>query len=111
TIALNRFTGQLLFNVMVGYGYNRDNLCEQKTSYSIFEDKAISGLDSSNDYFNIDDVTFQGSIHSINTTNGQLIWKTYLLNGPLNGYSGGYSGGGIIGSNPPILEDYRMVFF
>lgn len=116
TIALNRFTGALLFQTQVGLGINRDNFCEQRTSYSIYQDIAISGLDSSNDYFALGnqgydyDVTFQGSVHAINTTTGMLLWKTYLLNGPLNGYAGGYSGGGISGSNPPILPDYQMVF-
>jgi len=117
TIALNRFTGELLFITTVGSGMNRDYFCEQKTSYSIFEDKAISGLDSTNDYFSKGyngynyDVTFQGSIHAINLTNGNLIWKTFVLDGPLNGYKGGYSGGGFSGSNPPIISDYRMCYF
>lgn len=117
TIALNRFTGELLFKTLVGIGTNRDYFCEQKTSYSIYNDIAISGLDSSNDYFALGsngynfDVTFQGSINAINISTGLLLWKTYLLNGPLNGLRGGYSGGGVTGSNPPILADYSMVFF
>lgn len=117
TIALNRFTGETLFITMVGSGLNRDYFCEQRTAYTIFEDKAFSGLDSSNDYFSRGhngfnyDVTFQGSVHAINITTGELIWKTFLLNGPLNGYSGGFSGGGVSGSNPPIVSDYRMIFF
>jgi hypothetical protein len=103
TIALNRFTGDLLFQTQVGTGTNRDYFCEQRTSYSVLGDVAISGLDSSNDYFALGnqgytyDVTFQGSAHAINTTTGLLMWKTYILDGPLNGYSGGYSGGGISG--------------
>jgi hypothetical protein len=110
TIALNKFNGNTLFTVQVGTGSNRDYLCEQTASYSIFEDKAISGLNSCNDYFE-DNLTFQGSIHAINLNNGQIIWKTFLLDGPLNGYKGGYSGGGITGSNPPILKEHRLVFF
>lgn len=103
TIALNRFTGDILFQTEVGTGTNRDYFCEQRTAYSVYQDVAISGLDSSNDYFALGnngynyDVTFQGSAHAINTTTGLLMWKTYTLDGPLNGYAGGYSGGGISG--------------
>ena len=117
TISLNRFTGELLFKTLIGSGLERDYFCEYKTSYSIFEDKGISGFDSSNDYFfdefNNIDLTFQGSIHSINLSTGELIWKTYLLNSSnINGFKGSYSGGGIKGkSNPPIYEEKRIVYF
>ena len=116
TIALNRYTGDLLFQTQVGSNNHRDNFCEQRTAYSVYNDVAISGLDSSNDYFATGngydyDVTFQGSIHAINTTTGMLLWKTFVIDGPLNGYAGGYSGGGVSGSNPPISPELNMVFF
>lgn len=116
TIALNRYTGDLLFQTEVGIGMNRDNFCEQRTAYSIYNDVAISGLDSSNDYFALGnqgydyDVTFQGSAHALNITTGLLLWKTYFLDGPVNGYAGCYAGAGVSGSNPPLSPELRMVY-
>lgn len=111
TIALNKYNGNLLFTIQVGTGSNRDKLCEQRLSYSILNDLAISGLDSSNDYISYNTLTFQGSVHGIDINTGLLTWKTFVLDGPLNGYSGGYSGGGIRGSNPPINQDYNLIYF
>ncbi|HEX5122342.1 MAG TPA: PQQ-binding-like beta-propeller repeat protein, partial [Rhodanobacteraceae bacterium] len=47
--------------------------------------------------------TARGSAVAVNTNNGAIRWKTYMV-------PPGYSGGSVWGSSPVVVEDQRMVY-
>ncbi|KAF6159973.1 hypothetical protein GIB67_033057 [Kingdonia uniflora] len=105
-IALNRFTGRLVWKTMVD-ARPRVLITMSGTVYNGFYYVGVSSLEEG---LSADKCcTFRGSMLKINTRNGAIIWQTYTV--PDNGGRlGGYSGAAIWGSSPAIDTRRNLVY-